>query len=108
MEMAKRIAPALQPSDALDVHHVLHVPDAIYDALELLEILHLDDEVVEALAIVGDGDLGLDDVPLPRGNRSRDLGQEPRPVAPDVDGDLDRPLGGLPAVPLDGQEALLV
>ena len=59
MNLAKRIGPALQPSDALDIHHVLHVPNGLHDSLELLEVHHLDDEVVEALAVVGDRDSAL-------------------------------------------------
>src|SRR3990170_5372262 len=106
--MAKRIGPALQPSDALDIHHVLHFPNALHDALELVEILHLDHEVVDALAVVCHGDLGLRDIAVSRGDGRGDLGQQPGPVPPDVDGDLDRALGRLLAVPLDGQQALLV
>src|SRR5207244_4514247 len=42
------------------------------------------------------------------GGRSGDLGQEPRTVPADVDGDLDGPLAGLRRIPLDVDEPLAV
>ena len=40
-------------------------------ALELAQVVHLDHEVVEALAVLGDRDLGLDDVAVAGGDGAR-------------------------------------
>src|SRR6266550_2141910 len=98
----------LEPSDALDVDDVSDFADLGHNVLELAEVGDLDDEVVDTAPVVGDGDLGLRDVAVARGDRAGDLRQEPRSVLADVDGDADRSLAGLLDVPLDVDEPLAV
>ena len=73
-----------------------------------MQVGHFHHEVVDALAVLGDGDFGLGDIPMPRRDGRRDLGQEPRTVAPDVDRDLHRTGRGLRHVPLHPDDPLLV
>src|SRR5438309_6435818 len=101
-------SPLLEPPDALDVDDVPDLADRADDVLELVEVGDLDHEVVDTPTVVGHRDLGLGDVAVARRNRPGDLGQEPRAVPADVDGDLHGPLGGLRDVPLDVDEPLPV
>src|SRR5581483_8071233 len=97
-----------EPAHALDVDDVGDLADGAHDALEMGEVRHLHHEVVGAAAVVGDGHLGLRDVAVPRGDGPGDLGEEPRAVVADVDGDADRALRRLLDVPLDVDDALAV
>src|SRR5687767_10581080 len=85
----------LEAANALDVDDVGHFADGRHDLLQLMEVGDLDHEIVDPATIVGDLDLRLGDVAIPRGDGPGDLRQEPRPIAPDVDRDPHRTLGRL-------------
>src|SRR4029453_11809628 len=95
-----------QTSNAFDVDDVGYLAYGGHDVVELGDVGDFDHEVVDAAAVVGDGDLGLRDVAVLAADRPRDLGEQTRAIAADVDGHADRSLRRLLDIPLDVDDSL--